>query len=232
MNVTLSSILNRLANRPALVLAAGLLSAAPAFSGDTPAMNEDGLPRVDSKALDTVYLAEQADFSGFEQVFVARPDVDFRKNWQRDQNRYDPHKVKDRDVERIQGDMADLLQDIISKEFSGAGYALAEAPGPGVLVLEPAIVDLDVTAPDVPDAVRTFTFSESAGAMTLQLRGLDGATGTPLLDVSDRKRDPRRGWMEWRTRPYNTAVARRLMKAWAKDVRQTVQEAPQLAAND
>ena len=50
-------------------------------------ISEDGLTRVKHKTVDAAYFDTQADLSQYRQVVIGEIDVEFRKNWQRDQNR-------------------------------------------------------------------------------------------------------------------------------------------------
>ncbi len=212
-----------------LLLTAGL--AAPLHADDPPAVNDAGLSLTPDLPLETVYLANDARLDEYRSVFIETPEVTFRKHWMRDQNRADSLKVRQRDVDRIAGDMSELMLEVMGKAFTEGGWTLAEAPGPGVLVVRPNIVDLDVIAPDIPRAQRVDSYSESAGSMTLDLELADGASGDLLLQATDHQRDPRRGWLEWRTRPYNNTVARRMMGYWARDMVETIQGHDRLAAN-
>ena len=84
------------------------------------------------------------------------------------------------------------------------------------MTAKPAIVDLDVVAPDIQSAGLTRSYSESAGEMTLNLELFDSLTGDKIAKATDRARDWDRGYMEWRTRVSNRADAERMMKSWAK----------------
>lgn len=223
----------RLAFLPALGLVTVLLYASITLAGDTVSV-EDGasahaLVERSSRSFDELSVDPTLRLDDYAAVFIVEPTVAFRDRWQRNQNRYDKTRVTDRDVVRIQSDMSRLLTDVLGTEFTQAGFALAEAPGNGVLVVEPAIVELDIVAPDTPNSSRSFTYSDSAGSMTLILALRDGATGRVLLSLSDRKRDPQRGFFEWRTRPYNTLIARNMMRGWAGDLLDELDEAPWLA---
>ena len=59
-------------------------------------------------------------------------------------------RVKDSDMEKIQSEVAELFKDIMTKELVENGYQIADAPSEDVLLIKPAIVDLDVYAPDIP----------------------------------------------------------------------------------
>ncbi len=218
---------------PLAMLAICLASHTPTVSAasDEPAQAETPwLTPTESPSFDELRIDPETRLDGFRAYYVETPTVAFRDNWQRDQNRHKNLKVKDRDVERIRNDMSDLFQEVVTEAFLDAGYALAEAPGEGVLVVRPAIEELDIIAPDVPTTSRTYTYSQSAGAMTLAVELVDGGTGRAVLQASERKRDPDRQFFEWRTRPNNTAVARRMMRTWAGNLESVVSEEHWLAA--
>ena len=64
---------------------------------------------------------------------------------------------------------------------------MVEDAGEDVLIAKPAIVDLDVIAPDLQTAQRSKTYSESAGEMTLVLELYDSLTHDKIVTVRDRK---------------------------------------------
>lgn len=209
--------------------AAAILTATITWAGpDYPEVNESGLLRLDNRQLDAVYASPGLSFDSYRAIFVATPDVQFRKHWQRDQNRNFPRKVRDEDLQRIQERLAATVRDVFAAELGGA-WTIAEAPGPGVLVLTPNIVELDVIAPDINTAGRTLQFSESAGEMTLNLSVADGASGEVLMTVIDRKRDFNQVFLEWRTSVTNQADARRLIRQWTRALHPLLQEPATLA---
>ena len=148
-----------------------------------------------------------------------------KKNWKRHQNRGVSMKVKDRDMVKIQEEVAATFREVMTKELVDGGYTMAEAPGEDVLLVRPAIVDLDVYAPDIQGGNRTMSYSESAGEMTLNIELFDSITEDKMAKATDRKRDFRRGYMQWRTSVSNRADARRMMSGWAKALRSALDEA-------
>jgi hypothetical protein len=192
---------------------------------DLPAMNDEGLELVKGSNLDTVYADPDADLSVYNRVMLLDATVAFKKNWKRDQNRGNPLRVKDRDMVKIQEEVAATFREVFTKELVDGGYAMADEPGEDVLLVKPAIVDLDVTAPDIQGPGITRSFSESAGEMTLNLELFDSLTNDILARTTDRKRDNYRGYLEWRTSVSNRADARRMMTGWAKALTSTLDEA-------
>lgn len=192
---------------------------------DLPAVNDEGMELVKNSELATVYADPGANLGVYKRIMLLDATVAFKKNWQRDQNRGDPLKVKDKDVVKIQQDVAELFREVFIKQLVEGGYAMADGPGEDVLLVKPAIVDLDVYAPDIQSSTLTRSFSESAGEMTLNLELYDSVTEDKIATATDRKRDYEDGYLQWRTSVSNSSDARRMMTAWAKALRSTLDEA-------
>jgi len=216
-------------NRVSLSILALFLSFAmmtPAWAKkDLPAVNDEGMELVKNSELATVYADPGADLSVYKRVMLLEATVAFKKRWKRDQNRGNALKVRDSDMEKIQAEVAEVFREVFTKELVDGGYAMADEAGEDVLLVKPAIVDLDVSAPDIQSSSVTRNFSESAGEMTLNLELYDSVTNDKIAKATDRKRDNRRGYMEWRTSVSNRADARRMMTGWAKALRSALDEA-------
>lgn len=217
-------------NKVSLVIIAlliGMMAAAPVWAKKKlPEFNDEGMELVKDTDLATVYADPGADLSIYKKVMLMDATVAFRKNWKRDQNRgVSSMRVKDRDMEKIQSEVAELFKDIMSKELVENGYEMADAPGEDVLLVKPAIVDLDVFAPDIQGASRVNSYSESAGEMTLNLELFDSVTNDKIAKATDRQRDWRQGWLQWRTKVSNRADAKRMITVWAKALTSALNEA-------
>jgi len=199
------------------ILLTGLLSFAPAWAKkNPPAINDEGMELVKDSELATVYADPGADLAVYKHIWLDDATVAFKKNWQRDQNRSQSMKVRNSDMERITEDVATLFREVFTEELTAAGYEFSEEAGPDVLTVKPAIVDLDVHAPDTKSTGFTRSYSESAGEMTLNLELFDSLTGDKIVKATDRKRDWDKGYMQWRTKVSNRSDAKRMMKAWAR----------------
>ena len=128
-------------------------------------------------------------------------------------------------MEQIKADVATLFREVFTKELTDGGYEMTTEDGEDVLLVTPAIVDLDVTAPDIKQVNRSRSYSETAGEMTLKLELFDSVTNDKIATATDRKRDYQRGYLQWRTSVSNRADARRMMIAWAKALRSALDEA-------
>ena len=192
---------------------------------DLPAVNDEGMELVRNSDLATVYADPGVDLSIYNKVMLLEATVAFKKNWKRDQNRGNPMRVKDRDMVKIQDEVAELFEEVFTKELVDGGYEMAEEAAEDVLLVKPAIVDLDVAAPDIQSSGFSRNYADSAGEMTLNIELFDSVTNDKIARATDRKRDYSRGRMEWRTSVSNRSDARRMMSGWAKALRSALDEA-------
>ena len=192
-----------------------------------PEVSLDGLEQVEKTRRKEVYVAPDVDWSVYEQVMIDEATVAFRRNWQRDQNRNQPNRVRESDVERIRNGMTELFDEVFTRELTEkGGYELAEAAGDNVLRISPHIVDLDVYAPDPRSAPgRQVSYSESAGRMTLKLHLYDSVTGDLIAVAGEHREAPRRGYMQWANTVSNTREFRIMLEGWAKDLREGLEDA-------
>ena len=208
-----------------MALIFSIATISPAFAKSKPEVDSEGMELVKKSKLATVYADPGADLSIYDRIWLQDATVSFKKNWQRDQNRSYPLKVRNSDMLRIQEDVATLFMEVFTKELTENGYQMVEEAGPDVLLVVPAIVNLDVVAPDIPTSTNTRAYSTRAGEMTLNLELYDSLTNDKIAKATDRKRDYDRGYAEWRTSVNNTAVARRMMTTWAQALTSALNEA-------
>ncbi|MGH8034656.1 MAG: DUF3313 family protein, partial [Lysobacterales bacterium] len=106
------------------------------------------------------------------------------------------------------------------------GYVMAQENGPSVLTIQPAIVDLDINAPDTNNYAGVMNqYTDRAGEMTLQLELYDSVTGELLATASDERQSPYRGYYQWTTSVSNRADAQRMLQQWAEDLRERLDQA-------
>jgi len=192
-----------------------------------PEVNADGMVLVKDTRMTSVYADPGVDLSAYSYILLEDVSVAFRKNWQRDQNSISrglSTKVKDSDMERIKQRLAADFRAIFMIELRDGGYQLVDTPGDAVLIIKPAIVDLDVIAPYIESPSRTKSYSDSAGEMTLKLELFDSITNDKIVIVRDRRKDLGHGAAGWRTSS-NVADAQRMITAWAEGLVKGLDEA-------
>ena len=201
---------------------------APAMAkDDPPEVSIEGLELVDKNRRGELYADPDIDWSLYTQTMLDPATVAFRRHWQRDQNRSYAFKIRAKDMERIKTEMSELFDEVFTKELSeNGGYTITDQAGDDVMRIKPAIVDLDVYAPDTLNSPgRSMQFTESAGRMTLKLEIYDSITGDLIATASDRREAPRRGYMQWTTSVTNRAEAQRMLQRWARDLVKRLDEA-------
>lgn len=124
-------------------------------------------------------------------------------------------------MERAKADVAAAFKEVFARELQkDGGYQVVDAVGPGVLVLRPAILNLQVTAPDLMTSDFRKVIVESAGQMTLYLELWDGPTNTLLARIMDAQADDGVGAMGYRAnRTTNQAAMEEILTDWARKLR-------------
>ena len=144
-----------------IALVAGISTTSPVLAKkNLPAINDEGMELVKDSELATVYADPGADLSIYKRIWLKDATVAFKKNWKRDQNRSYSLKVRDSDMEKIQNDVATVFREVFTQELLDGGYVLAQEIGEDVLIVVPAIVDLNVIAPDIQGTTRVNSYSE------------------------------------------------------------------------
>ena len=207
-----------------LLLAVAILVLAP-FAGadqaESPEFGDehtfDNLVKVEDSKMARAYIDPHADFSVFKRVAILDPLVSFRSNWQRDQNRSRSRNITSSDMERIKSDVSALFKQVFTERLEADnGYEVVDEAGDDVLLIRPAIIDLDVTAPDTRAPGRTRTFTASSGAATLYMEIFDSVSGDILGRAADRQVVRQTGGrLTWSNSVTNQAEARRMFGRWA-----------------
>lgn len=201
-------------------------SIAKSKTDDLPEYTVEGLKRIHNpKHMAVVYAEPGADLEQYGRVYLVEPYVAFKKHWQREQNRSISHRVRTSDMEKIKESVKELFMEVFTEELEKGGYELADERAEDVLIVKPAIIDLNVNAPDIPTSSRSATFTDSVGSMTIYMELYDSETGDLLAKAMDKKADRGSGWMQWQTRVSNRAAGKRMMQPWAEALRQALDEA-------
>ena len=213
------------------VLALGITLSAGAFGAKTqelPKVTEDGLELVPDGKLAIVYVQPGATLEAYDEVMMLEAYVAFRKNWERDQRTRSaqPLRVTSRDVENIKKSLSQEFDAVFTKTLEEGGYKIATEAAENVLLIRPAIINLDVNAPDTPTAGMSHSFTSSAGEMTLYIELYDSVTGDILAKAMDRKADRGYGgFYTWTNSVTNKVAAERILKGWATILKEALDEA-------
>ena len=214
-------------------LLAALLFTMPAClalakSDSLPQVTEDGMHLVPDSKLAIVYADPGADLSIYDSVMILDPYVAFKKNWQRQQRSSSSlgYRITTQDMERMKAKLAEEFTEVFSKVLTEGGYTVTDETGENVMLVRPAIINLDATAPDTRSATSTRTYVQSAGEMTLYIELFDSVTGDKFAKALDRRVDgSSMNYYTWANPSSNAAAARRILRGWAEILRGALDEA-------
>jgi len=178
----------------------------------------DGLVEVKSKKMDAAYLMPGADFRAYTKVMIDPSQVAFQKDWMKtinQQHRSVSGKVTDADAAKILEAARTNFDDVFAEGFTKAGVPVVKTPGPDVLRVSTAVVNLYVNAPDTMQAGRSTSYTTEAGEATLILEARDSMSGALLGRVLDRRETRQSSTMMAANSVTNMADFRTLVRTWA-----------------
>lgn len=181
----------------------------------SPQVSPEGMQLEVSNRSTVAYTKEGENFSEYVKVQILPSQVAFKKNWQRDYNCSQPSLSA-----RIKAGVAKLFDEVFKEEFGKENDNLiVEQAGVGTLVIKPAIINLEINAPDLQTAGRVKTYVKETGQATLFLELYDGVTGEILARIIDSEVVGDKMHAQWANRVKNTADAKRVIRKWAKALR-------------
>jgi len=205
-----------------LVLALALVAGCAA---DRPPeeFTDDGLARVPSRIEGGVYRLPDASFTQYKRVILEPPSIGFIKDWRKN------HKeIKSGDFERIRKEALELFREEFTREFVESGsYTFAEDPAPDVILVIPAIEDLNIVAPDAGNGPGQTSYTRVAVQMKVTGDLRDAATGKLIGRVimyETGERGPFFGepTMRIANRVTNAHEQRQAYAQWARLVREAI----------
>ena len=210
-----------------------LSACASSMNDNYPQTSADGLERIASKNVDAVYWQDGASLNSYTSVLLTNVDVQFRKNWLRDQNIQKTglsNRIRQEDMDDISAALSELFLGVFATELESGGYQVVREHAENVLVLKASIVDLDVNAPasGMRQVGSTATYTTSAGEMTLNMELYDSATRALIGRVFDRQKDFEHAFMTRSSSVTNRAEAIRAMRRWAVLLRDALDEAKEI----
>lgn len=181
--------------------------------------NEEGLVRVESKVVDVLYKRPEATLAGYSKLLLSPIEVQFAKHWEPERSNSALYNMQNVDREKIKSDLAAAFAEVFTRDMQKGGYPIASEPGPDVLEMQAAIVNLYITAPDPSQLTgNTKVYTADAGEMTLIMQLHDSITGQILARAIDRRSASHAYW-NWTTSVTNTADAKRVISSWSTSLR-------------
>ncbi len=210
----------------AFALVACVFIAAPAAIADEHETH-DGLVQVPNARVGAAYADPDADFGVYNKIMMLDCAVAFKKDWQKKQQRTGSRiSVSSSDIEKIKTEVAIMFREVFAEELSkDGGYEIVDEPGDDVLLVRPAIIDLNISAPESMQAGRTRTYTAESLQATVFIELYDSVTGDILARAADRRVARQAGnYLSYTNRVTNQADGRRMMRTWARKLREALDE--------
>jgi|SoiMethySBSTD1v2_1073268.scaffolds.fasta_scaffold1132430_2 hypothetical protein len=216
----------RLMPRLAAMAAVLCIAFAPAaFSADPPAVSPDGLHLVKNTEFAVVYVKPGATLKPYTKFAILDCFVSFAPNWRENMQTNFNIPITEDQIKQTETELAAEFKKVFVAQLEQGGYQLTDQAAPDVLVLRPAIINLQITAPqDMEDPDET-TFSTSAGQMTLFLELYDSVTSQLLARVIDPEEASNYGIFTWGSKVGNIEAADQIMTKWSDTLRHYMEAA-------
>jgi hypothetical protein len=186
-----------------------------------PQVSKDGLQLKTQTKQRLIYVKPGAKFSQYDRVMILDCYVEMQKDWQQNYNANEgadlSRQVSNDDVQRIKSTLAAEFKKVFTAELQKGGYQVTNSPAPDVLLLRPAIIDVQVTAPDIMSAGMDVNVIASAGSGTFYLELWDPSTNTILARAMDAEAD-QQPFAQQANAVTNRQAADIILRKWADDL--------------
>jgi len=193
-------------------------------TGPSAEVTVDGLNRVDNSKMALAYVKPDVDLGSYTKIMLDPVSIAYKKEPRGTGRMRSAHNESNFALTPQQTEnMKGLFQEAaVNALTSDNGYLIVSHPGPDVLRLRGALIDLVVTVPTEEPAGRSRTFAESYGAVTLVVELRDSETGEIFARVADRKEPGSNFGMTEVNRATVTSDLKRLFKFWSGYLREGV----------
>jgi hypothetical protein len=192
-------------------------------TGPNAEVTADGLHRVKNSLFRDAWVKPDADFASYDKVTLDPVSVSYKRKPKA--TRYQWTGSNFALTERQMEDLRRYFREAFAKELSDSEYyELVETPGPQVLRVAAAIIDLVIKVPTRSGAGREHVYTSSTGKMTLLMELRDSLSGEILARVADRREARRAGHgglndLYHSSAPANTEAVKGVFRRWAEILR-------------
>ena len=199
-----------------ILLGLGGCVIAPSAGPTTP----DGLEKRPSNQVDSVYAAPGASLVKYKKVMLDELDVAFKADWQMHHPGISPNEIAD-----IRTLGAGLFRAAFSSELEKGGYPIVTAPGPDVLRVKAAVVDVDFASADAAAAGVGGKYIVSTADVSLVGELRDSQSGAVIARVIDRNRGRNQGNLQMSSDANPSKEAVQAFSTWAGLLRKALDDA-------
>lgn len=185
----------------------------------------DGLHRVDNSRAEYAWARPDLDLSKYSKILAVSDGFEYRQatnegRTEAERNRGGPYVIPQEARERFEAMAAEVFQEELSQVRN---WEFVTEPGPDVMILRGAMLDIFTNVPPERTATRSNVFVSEVGRATLVLELRDSTTNTVLArSVDTRWAERPGGTMMESNRVTNAAEARRLIRRWAERLRESL----------
>lgn len=212
---------------PVLAITVGCETTAPTIDTSASAdVTFDGLYEVKGGSADVAWARADLDLSGYSKIMLQGVGIEYRPGGESgrttiSRNRGGPYEVTEKQKARFKKTLSEAFVKELRKSEH---FTIVEEPGPDVLLVRGAILDVVSYVPPEATSARSEVFITRVGEATLVLELRDSITEAILARAIDRRAaEPGADYMR-SNRVTNTAEVRRLASHWAKRLRDRLDE--------
>jgi len=191
-------------------------------------VTHDGLVRVDRSRMQQAWMKPDADLSQYTKFTVGPPVFRFkavRGSGRTARTGQDAFYISEENRKRLVEEVRTVFRDELSKSQY---FQRVEEPGPDVLLLEGAMLDIVSRVPPQMTG-RGDVFLSSVGEATIVLQLADSETGEVLARAVERRAAQEASSTVQRSSPVTTwAEVRRLARRWARILRERLDQLHEL----
>jgi len=203
----------------AVLIAGCATPAAPTVqTGPDAEITHDGLHRMDNSQSELAWARPDFDVSKYSKILLVSSGFEYRvaTNQGRtsaERNRGGPYVIDAATREKFETMVNEVFQEELDKIQN---WEFVTEPGPDVMILRGALLDIFSDVPPDNLGARSSTFVSAVGQATLVLELRDSETNTVLARSIDRRWAERPGGQMMESNSVtNSAEVRRLMRMWA-----------------
>ena len=197
----------------------------PALAEKLPPTSPGGLVLQPKTKLSAVYLLPGVNLAKYDKYALVDAFVEFKKGYMDEQNEDIPFSVSKQWMDQTTSELAVEFKKQFTRVMSDkGGFQQSKMTGPDVMVLRPAIVNLDITAPDTMQPGVT-SFVSSPGSMTLYLEVYDSMTNKLIARIYDAESGQDDGGVSWSSGVGNLQAADYIIDRWANIIRRGLERA-------
>ena len=182
----------------------------------------DGLHEVLNSSADKAWARPGMDLSGYSKIMIQGAGIEYRPGGESGRtfmarSRGGPYEVTKEQKARFEQVVSEAFREEMAKSER---FEIVEEPGPDVLLIRGALLDVVSYVPPDDVAGRVEVYLSRVGEATLVIEIRDSITGAILARAIDRGAAEDMGGFTNSNRVTNRSEVRRLVQRWARALRE------------